>query len=104
MKRSIYFDDFVEAFEEMGRMGHFSEEGLKALFDYLEEYEEDTGIEIELDVIALCMEFTEYSDFEEFKENYSAYVEEHNIQNLDDLEDHTIVIRIDNNSFIIQDF
>ena len=55
MKRSIYFDDFVEAFEEMGRMGHFSEEGLKALFDYLEEYEEDTGIEIELDVIAYVL-------------------------------------------------
>ena len=104
MKRTIYFDDFVEAFEEMGRIEHFSREGLKALFDYIEEYEADTGIEIELDVIALCMEFTEYSDFEEFKENYSAYVEEHNIQNLDDLEDHTIVIRVDEKSFIIQDF
>jgi hypothetical protein len=104
MKRSIYFDDFVEAFEEMGRIEHFSREGLKALFDYLEEFEADTGIEIELDVIALCVDFTEYSDFEEFKWHYSDYVEEHNIQNLDDLVDHTIVIRVDEKAFIIQDF
>jgi hypothetical protein len=104
MKRTIYFDDFVKEFEEMGRLEHFSKEGLKALFDYLEEYEEDTGIEIELDVIALCVDFTEYSDFEEFKENYSDYVEEHNIENLDDLEYHTIVIRVDEKAFIIQDF
>ena len=104
MKKSIYFNDFVEAFEKMGRMEHFSLKGLKALFDYLEEYEEDTGIEIELDVNALCCDFTEYSDFEEFKWHYSDYVEEHNIQNLDDLEDHTIVIRVNEKAFIIQDF
>lgn len=104
MKKTINYYDFVKAFEEMGRIDHFSREGLKALFDYLEQYEADTGIEIELDVIALCVEFTEYSDFEEFKENYSAYVEEHNIQDLDDLLGHTIVIRVDEKAFIIQDF
>jgi hypothetical protein len=104
MKKTIDFYDFKKAFEEMGRLEHFSREGLKALFDYLEEYEEDTGIEIELDVIALCVEFTEYSDFEEFKENYSDYVEQHNIKNLDDLLGHTIVIRVDEKAFIIQDF
>lgn len=104
MKKTIYFDDFKKAFEEMDRIEQFSEEGLKALFDYLEEFEKDTGIEIELDVIALCCDFTEYEDFDEFKENYSAYVEEHNIQNLDDLADYTIVIRVDEKAFIIQDF
>jgi len=29
------------------------------LFDYLEEYEESTGEEIELDVVALCCEYYE---------------------------------------------
>lgn len=104
MKKSIYFDDFVKAFEEMGRIENFSQQGLKALFDYLEEFEDDTGIEIELNVIALCEDFTEYQDFDEFKGDYSAYVEEHNIKNLDDLEYHTIVIRVDEKAFIIQDF
>jgi hypothetical protein len=53
---------FVDAFRDMGRADHFSYDGLQALFGYLEEYEEDTGERIELDVISLCCEYSEYSD------------------------------------------
>jgi hypothetical protein len=59
MKQSVYFDDFRAAFNRMGREDQFSYEALKALFDYLIEYEESTGEEIELDVIALCCEYAE---------------------------------------------
>lgn len=96
--------DFVKEFEEVGRKDNFSQKGLEALFNYLKQFEKATGVEFELDVIALCCEFIEYSDFEEFKGNYNDYVERHNIENLDDLEDHTIVIRIDEKAFIIQEF
>ena len=104
MKKTIDFYDFVKAFEEIGRKENFSQKGLKALFDYIKHYEEDSRVEVEFNVIARCGKFTEYSDFEEFKEEYNDYVEQHNIENLDDLENHTIVIRVDNNGFIIQDF
>jgi len=44
----------------MDRDNNFSYEGKRALFDYLEQYEEDTETEIELDVVGLDGDFTEY--------------------------------------------
>lgn len=40
--------------------------GAFALAEYLEEYEESTGEELELDVIALRCEFTEFEDVHEW--------------------------------------
>jgi len=67
MKQTINFNDFVNAFKEAGHGEQFSFNGLHALYDYLKDYEESTGEELELDVIALCCEFTEasYNDIEE---------------------------------------
>jgi hypothetical protein len=45
---------FRDEFERMGCKNQFSYKGLNALFEYLEEYEESTGEEIDFDVIALC--------------------------------------------------
>jgi len=70
MKKTINFTDFVDAFQDAGRDDNFSYDGKKALFEYLEDYEDDTGEEIELDVIALCCEYTEYSDVAEYVDNY----------------------------------
>jgi len=61
--------DFTEAFMRR-RPDSFSYEGLKALYNYLENFEEETGQRIELDVIALCCEFAEYDSEEEARENY----------------------------------
>ena len=43
------------------RPDSFSYEGLSALFEMFEQMEEDTGIEVELDVIAICCDYSEYS-------------------------------------------
>ena len=51
---TICFDRFVERFKAI-RPDNFSHEGLRALFDYLSDFEED----IELDVIAVCCDYTE---------------------------------------------
>jgi hypothetical protein len=59
MKTSINKYDFRDAFQKAGRGNNFSYEGLSVLFDYFEEYEDSTGEEIELDVIAICCEFNE---------------------------------------------
>ena len=56
MKQTITKPDFFYAFRGTDQ---FSYEGLGVLFDYLESYEEDTGEEVELDVIALRCEFNE---------------------------------------------
>ena len=52
---------FRDEFRACGRADQFSYEGLGILFAYFEQYEEDTGEPIELDVIAICCEFSEDS-------------------------------------------
>ncbi len=70
MKKTINLNDFRDAFHKAGRGNQFTYDGLTALFEYIEEYEEGTGDEIELDVIALCCEFTEYESIGEFWWDY----------------------------------
>ena len=60
MKSTVSMYDFERAFYNMGRKDSFSYGGKAALFNHLEELEEDTGEEIELDVIALCCEYSEF--------------------------------------------
>lgn len=70
MKTTVSLYDFREAFRTMGRAEQFSYEGLEVLFDYLEQYEGDTGEELELDVIALCCDYYE-DTVEAIADNYS---------------------------------
>jgi hypothetical protein len=62
--------EFSDAFHKMGRGDQFSYEGLIALFDYLEMLEDDIGEPIELDVISLCCEYSEYENLKEFQDDY----------------------------------
>jgi hypothetical protein len=59
MIQTINLHDFRNAFQAAGRGEQFTYEGLEVLFDYLEQYEQDTGEQIELDVIGLCCEYAE---------------------------------------------
>ena len=56
---SVY--QFEAAFKEAGRSEQFSWDGFKALFDYLNNLSDDIGQPIELDVVALCCDYTEDS-------------------------------------------
>jgi hypothetical protein len=60
---------FRDEFAKMGRKDQFSYEALGVLFDYLTDYEESTGEKLELDVIALCCDWTEMSE-EEITKQY----------------------------------
>lgn len=100
MKQTISFGQFQDAFYNMDRQNQFSYKGKKALFEYLEEYEDNTGEQIELDIIALCCDFTEYDSLEEFQLEYDA----EDYPDIDAIEYETQVIRIDDDSFIIQAF
>ena len=59
MYQTIDFNAFAHAFEARGRADQFTPDGLRVLFDYLEELEASTGTPIELDVIALCCGYSE---------------------------------------------
>ena len=98
MKQTISKGQFRDAFKNMDRGEQFSYKALGALFDWMEELEECGEEERELDVIALCCEFTEYADLEELQCDYP------DIKNMDDLENNTIVIPVCGDAFIIQQF
>ena len=100
MKKTINYYDFRTEFRAFGREEQFTRQGLKALFDYLEELGDDCGEEIELDVIALCCEFVEYDSLEDFHNEY----DKNDYPTLEVLRDHTQIIEIDNESFIIAAF
>ena len=100
MKQTINFWQFNDAFYKMDREHQFTNKGKKALFEYLEEYEDSTEEQVELDVIALCCDYSEYDSLEEFQLDYG----QEDYPDIDAIECETQVIMIDNNSFIIQSF
>lgn len=59
MHQTVNIHAFREAFRAFGRNNQFSYEAQEVLFEYLEQLEDDIGQPIELDVIALCCEYTE---------------------------------------------
>ena len=96
MKQTINEYQFRDAFMAM-RPDNFSYEGLTALFDWFEQYEEDTGEEIELDVIAICCDFAE-STPAEIRQNYSI---DEGIDLIEYLQERTTVIEIDGSDNLI---
>lgn len=61
MIQTIQLSDFRTAFHNMGRKDNFSYDALELIFDYIEEYEQDSGEQVELDVIAICCDWSEDS-------------------------------------------
>ena len=92
------------------KYNNFSHEGSKALYNYLEQYEESTGEQMTFDPVDLRCTYSEYKNFEEFKK------ENDNIKTLEQLREQTLVIMFNKigteeyteleelNSFIIQNF
>ena len=72
MKNTINQYEFVRKFDDYNRSDSFSVSGRYALFEYLTQFEEDCGIEIELDVIGLCCDYSEYESLLAFGNEYFA--------------------------------
>ena len=108
MKTYISQYDFRRAFEEC-RPDNFSYDGLKVLFEYLEEYEMDIGEELELDVIGLCCDFSE-STFEDIAALYNVEIDinenedEQKQQVIDFLQSEGAYVGETLNSIIYRDF
>ena len=98
MYQQISEYDFIRAFEQV-RPDNFSRAGLFALYEYFEQLEKDIGNPIELDVIAICCEYSEYESLEEFQEDYGD-----DYQSIDEIEQVTTVIPVDDSGFIILQF
>lgn len=74
MYSNVTFSDFCDTFRDMDRDTNFSYDGKRFLFDYLEEFEADTGEQIEFDVISLCCDYSEAS-YDEIIADYSIDID-----------------------------
>lgn len=103
MKTTVDFYDFKRAFLA-SRPENFTYEGLEILFDGLEEFEEDTGEEMELDVIALCCDFCEMTE-EDILRSYNVNLEESSKDMWDWLSNQTWVLgKTSEGSFVFRQF
>jgi hypothetical protein len=83
------------------RKNQFSYEGLRALYEYLVNLEDDIGEEFEFDPIALCCEYTEYESFKDFQTQHDQF----DFKTMDDIWGVSIIIKIPGtNRFIVQNF
>ncbi len=99
MKNTIDIYEFSNWFTA-NRPNHYSRAGLAGLFDYFEEYEDSTGEHIEFDPIAICCEYTEFENLDEFHCSY----DDEDYPDIEAIREYTEVIELGNGSFIIRDF
>ena len=116
MKKTLTKNQAVDALLEDDNV-NWSLEGAEALVEYLEEIEKEIGEEIELDVVALRCDYSELK-LDEVLENYEMIekefeerkkeeeYDEEELKNLikEILEDYTVVIEVNKDTVIIQDF
>lgn len=110
MKNTIDFYEFRKGFEDMDR-DYYSNDAYEAMFDFYESIGEDTGKEIEYDVIAICGEWSEYT-LEEIAENFGYECEREEDEDDDEyiqrlireIEDNTAMIELDNGSWLVMNF
>lgn len=98
MKTTVSFGDFVQAFKDMGRENQFSIDALNIIFEHIEQIENDTGEECELDVIGICCEYAE-ATWQEIANDYLLHdkslddeEEENKVKVLDYLADEGVLI------------
>jgi len=108
MKLTINVSDFRDAFQNSGSQSQFSYEGQDILFDYFEQLEQETGAEIELDVISICCDYSE-DTVEQIADSYDIDIDgmdEDDAQEavLEYLNDNTSVVGYTNFGIIYQQF
>ena len=79
------------------KYNNFTYEGSKALYNYLQNFEEETETELRFDPVALRCDYSEYKNLNEIIEDYQ------DIKTLEDLQDHTTVILINESNSLTFD-
>ena len=82
---------------------NFSYEGLHALFEYLEDYEDDIGEEIEFDMVAICCQYSEYDNLDDFNASYGSDYKQYTFDMIEEKAGSIIFIQ-NTTRFIVEDF
>lgn len=98
--KELSFSDFYDEFQAV-RPNNFSYDGLKTLYEYYDDLYMDT----ELDVIAICCDWTEYQSDEELMTDYGHLIDGDDIEDLlNELDNHTYQITIADENYLVMNF
>jgi hypothetical protein len=100
--QTVDFHSFVNAFETSQYRNNFTREGLRVLFDYLEQLSEETSTTIELDLCSIVCDYNE-NTIDEIIQDYSIEVDpEQNTkeQIMNYLHDRTMLVGEVSNGFV----
>jgi len=105
MKTTVSEFQFVDSFRLCGRESQFSVPARRALFEYIEEYENSIAEELTLDPIGLCCEWAEYPSALEAAKDYGFKdgIDSKDESALEWLENRTQVVEFDG-GLVIQQF
>ena len=100
--------EFIRAFDARKRSENFSINARRRLFEYYDQLSEDLGEDIELDPLAVCCDWSEYTETE-LIEQYGDCIEgdkdsdEFIEELIEELQDHTTIIHVEDR-YLIQNF
>lgn len=97
---------FIQHFIDYGRQDNFSRAALFELYKWYDDLSNDTGEKMELDVIAICCDWSELT-IDQIKQEYSNVIDtdQDNDDLISELEEHTTVITVDSNdTYLIMAF
>ena len=75
MKNTVPENTFIHDFLEI-RPDNFSRNGLKTLYRYFTELEDECETDFEFDVIGICCDYAEYEDISEYNKDYNDEYED----------------------------
>lgn len=90
MKLTLTQSMFINQFKSWDTYkDNFTYNALSALYDYYTELEEETGEEIDCDVVAICCDWNEYSSLDDYNKEFSENEQYDDIEQLQD--DHQVI-------------
>ena len=84
MKIAVTESNFIQAFHNVGRGNQFTPSALSALFGYYDDLDSECGTDTELDPIAICCDWSEYTA-EEMADQFPELLED--VSDKDDIND-----------------
>lgn len=97
MKKTINESEFIDGFTKIGREDNFTREARRELYNWYTYLEDGLDEEIEYDPIAICCDWTEWESEEEL-------IEEWGVESIEELEQDTTVIKLENGNILMMNY
>ena len=101
--KTINEQQFIDAFIDAGHWNSFSRDALIMLYEHLEELSDDTGEDMELDVMAICGDYAQ-RHLDDVREALELDENADEDEILEALEYHTTVVGIIDDTVVYMDY